>query len=474
MNDGEVFFQTLSSISRRSDRRVPRRACVWRQSWLAFDARPGLGQNLIVERPQSDRVSAPALRTAAAVLGSLLFIYNINGSALLGNDTKPARYAAVSLVKRGDLDLDEFRDTLITARGVPYYLVATAGGHLMSRFDPGVPVVAAPMFAVALALGHGKIDDNRARLVGKFVGSLCVAAAAALLLLTAIQLGATLGQALVVALAYALGTGAFSIASQGLWQHGPAEFFLVLGLYLIARGAVGVSGAAFAAMAACRPADAPFAALAFGYVVVHRRRAVLAWLAWATPVAFLVAWYNLHYFGAPWRFAQNLPITGPDAPTRATWSQPMLPGLAGLLVAPSRGLLVYSPFLLFLLWAPLRTWRELDWLVRFQLVAVLALLAEMSNFFRWYGGWAFGCRMLIDAGPVLCLAIVPVMARMRRARVVWAAALGVSLAIHVVGAYCYDAYAWDAHPDVDDHRDRLWSISDSQLGYWFRHLHWRS
>ncbi len=48
-----------------------------------------------------------------------------------------------------------------------------------------------------------------------------------------------------------------------------------------------------------------------------------------------------------------------------------------------------------------------------------------------------------------------------------------SLIIHTIGAYCYDAYQWDASPDVDHHQERLWSVEGSQLVYWIQHARLR-
>ena len=53
------------------------------------------------------RGPSPGL-VALLVFVLLTVVYSANCSPLLGNDTRPVRYAAVSLVKRGDHDLNEF------------------------------------------------------------------------------------------------------------------------------------------------------------------------------------------------------------------------------------------------------------------------------------------------------------------------------------------------------------------------------
>ena len=65
------------------------------------------------------------------------------------------------------------------------------------------------------------------------VAALFIAASAVFLFLTALRFdGIGVRGALVVALAYALGTGAWSVCSQALWQQSANVCFLTLGLYL--------------------------------------------------------------------------------------------------------------------------------------------------------------------------------------------------------------------------------------------------
>jgi hypothetical protein len=414
------------------------------------------------------------MKTGVGLFLLLLLLYNANLTVLLGNDTRPSRLTAVSLVKRGDIDISEF-DAFIRNRPTddyPYWVVATPRG-LISRVGWGAPAFAAPLFAGVLAARGGRIDEVTALYVAKLASSLAVAGAAVLLFAIALRLGASRRAALAAALLYGLATCAFSVVSQALWQHGPAELFLTLGIYLLARGgrvALPASGAAFAAVVVCRPPDWPFAVAALAYVAWAQRRALLAWLAAAAPLAALQAATNWYYLGAPWRFPQSVMVTGRDAlPHASYWSLADLPAhLAGLLISPSRGLLVYSPFLLFLF---LVRWREIAPPLRFMLGGAAALALFTASYYGWYGGWCFGYRMLVDATPVLCLVLVPVLGRLGRLRPIFLIAAGMSLVFHMVGAYCYIPWAWDAAPDVDFHEERLWSVEGSQLAYWLTHAH---
>src|SRR5438067_2143318 len=81
---------------------------------------------------------------------------------------------------------------------------------------------------------------------------------------------------------------------------------------------------------------------------------------------------------------------------------PPLEGLYGVLLSPSRGLFVYSPFLLFAIAPFLRAWRErggVALLLRWLGVATVALVVAYALYAEWWGGRVYGARFLTDALP---------------------------------------------------------------------------
>lgn len=418
---------------------------------------------------------------ALALALCLLAFYCAVPLRFLGNDTRPAVYTAVSLARRGDFDLDEYAHRIRARDGSwPYFVTPTAHGTVVSRYGPAVPVLAMPAFALVLAVRGGHLTEHLAGHVGRAVAAGFVASAAALLVLCARRIGASRAEALAVAAMYGLGTVACSVASQALWQHGPAQFFVALGLWALLKGGRGghaLGGFAFAMMALCRPPDAMLALAAGVYVVARgwrtERAMVLSFaLAAAAPVALLLA-FNTLQFGAPWVFTQISRVRGIDAasfPTESYWRENPLVGLAGLLLSPSRGLLVFSPMfaLLALRWRAVREGAPPLVLALLGGFALMTLV--LSRYYAWYGGWTYGYRMIGDAAPVLCLALLPVLrgADARGRGALWALA-GLAVIIHVAGAWNYSPIDWDGAPNVDLHRARLWSLRDAQIVYVFTH-----
>ncbi len=444
---------------------------------------PPLGRGSTLAKPE--RLWAVRLALFLGCMG----VYLAPPAEFLGNDTVPSVLTATSLARSGDADLDELEPVIRgNRRDLPYWVVPTVDGHLVSRFGIGAPLVALPVFGPAL-LVKGAIDERAALLLGRLVAALCVSAATVLLHASARRIGATARVALAVAGLYALGTSALSLSSQALWQHGPAQLALTLGAYLLIRataapGTAGApsprstpwllagAGASFSLVVLCRPPDAIFALAAGVAVLVRFRRRtsnVAAFVVGALPLALALLSFNDRHFGSPFSIGQTHVVTGRDAlPHASYWDTPFFTGLAGLLVSPSRGLFVYTPAFLLLLWRPRRTFEQLPLAVRALLVGAIALVLVMARYYGWYGGYCFGYRMIADATPVLALALVPGLASLsRRGWAAFGALAAASVVIHAAGALNYSPGDWDSHPDLDAHADRLWSVRDGQLVHVF-------
>src|SRR6185436_17213005 len=126
-----------------------------------------------------------------------------------------------------------------------------------------------------------------------------------------------------------------------LWMHGPATMWVCAALYLIGRPDrtngtwIAAAGFALGMAALTRPTTALFAlATWLAFLGQRRWKDTLALsIGGAFPAVALVL-LNWTTFGDPLR--------GGYVDDNWTESPPLWIGLSGLLVAPSRGLLVYS------------------------------------------------------------------------------------------------------------------------------------
>ncbi len=151
-------------------------------------------------------------------------------------------------------------------------------------------------------------------------------------------------------------------------------------------------------------------------------------------------------------------------------------GLGGLLVSPTKGLLVFSPFLLFLIlvWRHLpgdRDERRLTLAMSAGIALQLLLYAKTD----WRGGLSWGPRYMTELLPFLMWMLVPVVAALRGiGRVAFLLAVGVAVAIEAIGAFSYvwsiDLPIYAADPNVYEHDMRAaWDWRNASFVTSLRH-----
>ncbi len=387
-----------------------------------------------------------------------LICYTGNGRTIPSGDTLPARYLPFSILQHGDLDLDEFP----FLQGDGAYYLRYAHGHWVSFYPVGAALLATPFYVPAVLAG-AQPGEQRSERLEKVAAASLVALSVAVVYAT---LGLLTDRATTawITLAYALGTSSFSVSSQGLWQHGPAQLCLAVAAWLLVlgrngrRSAIAAAGFPLALAVVCRPTDAAFAVPFAVYVLVRHPRELVPFALAAVPPALFQLGYNVVYWHDP------LWVQVPASDRR--WRGVPTEVLSGLLVSPARGLFVYSPVLLFALWGIARSLRPGgDLLLRAIGAGFVLLLALMSKWAVWWGGACYGPRLLADATPLLALAMVPCADIVRsRAwlRAAFAVTLVWSVVAHGLGAYWEDG-SWNGRLETRQRAAALWSWRDNQL-----------
>lgn len=397
----------------------------------------------------------------------LFGVYVANARMLAAGDSFPTRRLPFSLVREQDLDLDEFTWELDAQGRLPYYVHA-ARGHIYSVSTVATAVVVAPLYALpAWWMAHHDVpyDDVRARVlevVMERIAAATLAALGAVGLFVLLRRLTTARAALALALVYGLGTSTWSIASQALWPHALAQLSLVLLCLLLmapapTRAACVGAGLVAAVMIANRPQMLVFALLATGYVAVHHRRHLLAFVALPTLLGIALALYNRLIFST---------ITGGYGGFAALEGV-RLDALAGLLVSPNRGLLVYTPIMAFALWGAWRIWRQPapPWL-RWLTLGVAAHVLLHAGFRAWWAGHTYGPRYFTDVLPALTLFLVygllPAWHR-RGVRVVAGLMVAWGMTVQAIGVYGADD-EWNRTPVlIGDDPTRVWDWRDPQI-----------
>jgi hypothetical protein len=400
------------------------------------------------------------VRDAAGVFLFCLAVYLVNGRPHPEVDCVAAPYVAWSLVRHGSLDLTHCDDL------APYHgteLHATADGRWVSYRPIGSALAAVPFVAPFAAVSATPPRAMTMLQLGKLTAAAWVAASAVLFFLLSRRLVPS--AAALATVLFAFGTCLWSVASQSLWMHGPATFWVCGALLLLLPPEGTPLDCRRAALAALclglavltRPSSA-FFPLATGALWLLQRRWRLLFalgVGGLGPLALHVA-LNFALYG-------NAVLGGYDA---SEWNRqpPLWLSLGGLLIAPSRGLFVYSPALLL---APL----GLIAARRQPLLVAWAGAAAMTALFyarwdEWGGGWCFGPRFFCEALPILCLlfalAYETLLGAWRRRAAELLVAL--SVAVHLVGVFGYHGYAaWQERHSAHDHGRSLFALRDTQI-----------
>ena len=416
-------------------------------------------------------------------LFGFVFAVHVTSPNVIVSDSRRSLAVAQSVVHRRTISLDQIRHQVEPTD----YDVVHHDGHLYPLFPWGAALFAAPLvlaYDAGDALGWWPGTDARVAKVGSdwpgqvFMASTLMAATALVIHQIALLELAALGSrrrrrlALLCALAFAFGTAAWSTASRSMWQHGPSMLFLSLAALLAVRSrlrpeAARWLGLPLAAAYMVRPTNA-LPLVAFGlWVVLCRRRQVLWFGAGAAAVLSLFVVVNLSTYGSllpPYYAAQRLGNT-----------PHFLEALAGNLISPGRGLLLFSPVLGLAavgVILKLRA-RTLDGIDLVLAGCVIAHWVAISSFPRWWGGDGFGPRFFSDMVPFLVVLSLPVVLWLGTAapelrRTLAAAAcstlLAVSVAINFAGAYLPSTWCWNVVPaNFDTRPERLWSWRDPQF-----------
>jgi hypothetical protein len=426
----------------------------------------------------SQRTSRPTGFVALALFGALLLIYNSNGRELQPVDSQPTKYAARALARDGVLTLD--RDIAekpgLAARSA---FQKDRDGHTRSAYSVVPSVIAAvPAWTLSKA-GLIDLDAPLApSLIAALTASLLTAGAVVLVFVSLCRI-ASERPALYTAIGLGLGTNYWALVSRTLWQHETVAFGIALTLWAWLLPAASLTGAealiggcGLALACTSRLQVAPLAGILliwFGLRAGVLRAAIAASIVVAATVALFAAQY--HWFGDVLGgfVAQQGAAVQPNAHgVQSYFSNEPWVGALGLLISPSRGLLIFSPIVLLAIVGVRRALTDtrgfrLGWLI----AASAALFVEYACYSVWWGGFTFGPRYMMDLlvplAPAGALGVEAALAR-SWSRWLSAGALAWSLVVSATGAFIYPNDLWNTSPtSVDTHHERLWDWHDTQI-----------
>jgi len=428
------------------------------------------GQPRIPDAQPSRWVSAAC---AAGVFLTVLLVHAFSKNET-PYDSRWTIHTTLSILREGNTDLSEYEPIL--AR-YDYYAIERIDGRPYTLFPVGTSVLVTPFVFVVDRCESLRGRDLQQYLnkhipgrLEKVLGSVFVALTGVMIFgMARREIGTA--RALAVVFVFAFCTSAWSTASRALWQHGPSMCFLTAALYLIVasdrrKGLVAWASLPLAMSFVVRPTNAIPIALLSGWVLVRRTRQLLLFVLGGVVIAGLFAWHNYALYHAP--------VPPYFRPGRISHSPYVAEALLGNLISPARGVLVYSPVLLFALAGiGLRIARG-PWRLLACLLAACIVLhwVAISRYHHWWAGHSIGPRLFTDMVPLFMFFLIPVVGglRWRGSRfgkaVVAAFVLlaAFSSFTHWQGANLRGALMWNGVPNnIDEHPERLWDWSDPQF-----------
>ncbi len=417
----------------------------------------------------ADGGAAPWGAAITMVVAPALLVFLSNNRVVAIADTCPVVPTAVTLLTEGNTNLDEFvrRDSWwldpgLQTNGRPYFLESHAN-HLYSAYPSGMVSFALPVVAISKLMG-GRIEEPIVQeRLEKLTASAVAAVSLGIFFLIVLLLVPPI-PALVTTWILAVSSGMFSTVGQNLWQHDGVIIGSLLVLLLEFRGtgrrSTLVQGLICGMMPAFRVIAVAFLVPMGIWVLLRspRRGALMACGALFGYLPWMGYYWSV--YGSPF---------GPSVGQMSgvLWSAEVLTPIAGVLVSPGRGLLVYQPWIVLALLLGFtavrhgihkgpRGW----WMVC--LGAVALQVGIVSAWRCWWGGSCWGSRLVIETVPfcaLLCARPIAWLIASRRGRAVvfGLALLGI---LGQVPAVYLGSFRWNA-VHVETLRADVWSWSDA-------------
>lgn len=281
------------------------------------------------------------------------------------------------------------------------WVLDAANGHTVIGRSPGVIAVALPAYWISQPSAMTTVP-------GGLTAALLTASSVTLVFL-ALRHRLPSRTALLVTVVFAFATPVWSVAANGVWPHTVTVFGIAGMAWAASTNRWWLAGV-FGGITLWGRLHAAFIVALFGLLVGFRRRepsiVVKVGIGSAAFLVLMSAWTR-------WMYGTWNPTGSYDTGPFATYAEDhrfSVTNQLGFWISPDRGILVWTPILLVLLPALVRSWRDLpDWsrsllwggLAYTVLQAVLSRFSGGDNFY----GYRLGLEFLAGATPAFGLSI---------------------------------------------------------------------
>ncbi len=268
-----------------------------------------------------------------------------------------------------------------------------------------------------------------------------------------------------LALIFALGTHAWSVSSQDLWQHGPSILCLSVGLYLLCYGQkhrhfLMYAGIPFGISVCIRISNLVPVMVIASYIFIYYRTVFFRFMIFLCLFILALEIYSLIVLGNFMAMGQALHFQ--QSFTGLPWDV-----FVTHLLSPNRGIFFYTPILIFALYA-LGVNPISNPLLVCLTLAALSIITIFSYWGNWWGGVSYGYRIISDAVPFLFLVIIIEWHQIwssKLKKVLFSICLVWSIFVQVTGAFGNDTGWYDKSRFRNNGVMAGWEFNNTQIGY---------
>ena len=448
----------------------------------------------------------------------------INKLAVQSEDTIPAMFIPVTILKEGTIYTDTYYNMIIQRYPhpddkdyklglTPFYLkkinptadptVCVEFGsqvkssdfdrlcntHYISAFPIISGLIAILVYILPVGLGMVITFENLAFLSHMAAALVMSLSGGVMYLLLNNYIIKDSRKSLLVTFIYLFSSVNFALISQALWQHGPVQLFLLLAIYMFAGiifekqekldlKKTFLGGLFMGISVLSRPtAGLPVIVLSVFLVYLilksYSKKSLLQFLllvvAGLTLCFLFFVWYNKTYY-------ISIENQGYFNQLGRSWLSKFPEGFLGMWISPSKGILTYSPVFLFSLLGAFivfkrKNYKE-DSLYIASIIIILLHTLIVGRWKHWYGGWSFGYRMSSDILPFLTLLLVPYIKSdfFNKTKNIFVVLISISVLVQIMGIVFFDGVWHAAYDKGFDETSWLWSIKDSEMVFNIRRI----
>jgi hypothetical protein len=365
------------------------------------------------------------------------------------------------------------------------YQLQVRDGHIYYYFPPGSSILSLPYVALMNLVGisaasrDGSYSRRGELKIEASLAALLMAGLSSVIFLTG-RLFLPFWWSLLIAYGSAFGTQIWSTASRALWSDTWGIFILGLVVWMLAgveckrfRLRPVLLATLLSWLYFVRPTYCVPIVVITIYILLYQRSSFTKYALTGAAWSAAFVGFSQYYYGQmlPYYYQAN----------RLTFETFSL-ALAGNLISPSRGLLVFVPILFFVAYLLIRYRSEIAHpkLIVMSLSIVIVHLIVVSGFVPWYGGHCYGPRYSTGLVPWFSLlGVLSVQSRLEWHRkeavndspffwrTEWtfgAILLLCGVTLHGLGATSRSTVLWNVRPvNVDDAPERVWDWKHPQF-----------